>query len=380
MWGVGALAVAPDAIPEGPRRKRLVQAATLTSVMGLAWASSAGGGAPPSHGPAFDHVGLPSAGADEDSMRLASPLPSAWQTADESAAADAESATEVDQTTAPDLKARKREQADDVTARRVARSSDEQAAGIDAGRATRATRAATEARTGKAAGLDRGKAGAAVQAASRGSARAAEAKADRPASKGGKKITAAPDPEAWRTNAIARHDTVTFVQPSPMTVLVGFHEAAMPGAKPLTAAANLDEAHGRHAVPASDRDDPLATAVLPTRARTTDAASAMDIVIPVGQSVYSPVSGTVTEADPYMLYGTHPDHRLVIVPDERPDLRVVILHVTGVRVKPGDKLTAGKSKLADSATPFPFESQIDRFARPLMKQAAPTPHMHVELR
>lgn len=361
-----------------------MQAATLTSVMGLAWASSAGGGTPPSHGPAFDPLGLPSAGADEDAVGLASPLPGVGQTADEPAGTDAGSATEADRTRAPD--AAPDQDAPDQDAREqtdedAARSSGQQDPDSEAAPARAASRAAAEATTNKPAAQDRARADAAVQAASRGRAGATvDPKADRPAAKGGKRIAPAPAPEAWRTHAIARHEAVTFVQPSPMTVLVGFHEAAMPGAQPLTAAAALDEAHGRHTVPASSGDDSLATAVLPTRARTTDAASAMDIVIPVGQSVYSPVSGTVTEVDPYMLYGTHPDHRLVIVPDERPDLRVVILHVTGVRVKPGDELTAGESKLADSANPFPFESQVDRFARPLMKQAGPTPHVHVELR
>lgn len=320
MWGIGALAMSPDAVPEGPRRKRLLRAATLTSAMGIAWASTAGGAPASSSAPSFDHIGLPSVDADEESMQLSSPLPRSWQQMHDAAPAkpdDVEPASDA-ATASPDMvtpKARTREQA-----------------------------------------------------------------SVRPAQRGGD-ISAAPDPDAWRTNVVASHEQVDLVQMSDETVLVGFHEAAMPGAKPLAVASTPDADHGRGQVSFSNVDDPLDTVILPTRARATNAASAMDVVIPAREAVFTPVTGTVTEVDHYQLYGRYPDNRMVIVPDARPDLRVVILHIEGLKVDPGDKVTAGRTKIAVGANPFPFESQVDRFARPLMPtKGDATPHVHVELR
>lgn len=421
MWGIGALAMSPDAIPEGPRRRRLVRAATLTSVMGLAWASTAGGAPPSNRAPSFDHLGLPSVGADEDAMRLSSPLPGSWQQLhDDRPSSDEEVASAPDAASAPgvqDPKARKREQATEVTARREARPAEDQGQtkGADAanGKARAAadqkgkgTSAAAEADEKTPAPPEKGeqkeqqtatkgagnkvsgkKAAAADKGAGKGAA--AQAKGAQPggkpasvrAAQQSRDVSAAPDPDAWRTNVVARHENVEFVQMSDTTVLVGFHEAAMPGAKALAPAARLDADQGRSDVPASAVDDDLHTMILPTRARATGAASAMDVVIPARETVFAPVTGTVTEVDHYKLYGTHPDNRLVIVPDARPDLRVVILHVEGVKVSPGDEVTAGQTKIAVGANPFTFESQIDRFAAPLMpRKGDATPHVHVELR
>ncbi len=60
---------------------------------------------------------------------------------------------------------------------------------------------------------------------------------------------------------------------------------------------------------------------------------------------------------------------------------MIILHIEGLKVAPGDEVTAGQTRIAIGANPLPFESQVDRFARPLMaKGGDATPHVHVELR
>lgn len=421
LWGIGALAMSPDAIPEGPRRKRLVRAATLTSAMGIVWASTASGAPPSKNAPAFDHIGLPSADADEESMRLSSPLPGPWQQmhdtpSSEEVAAPA-SDTRATSPAAGEQKARKREQASEATARREARPAEDQGEtkGTDAKSGKKKDAAVAKGETpdkadngqkaGKGQKADEKKASAAdkptkaPKAPKAAGSEKASKKGDAALAKGGQSgtqaqgkpakaraaqastVSAAPDPDAWRSNVIASHEGVEFVQMSDKTVLVGFHEAAMPGAKPLEAASRPDENHGRGDVSFSKADDPLRTMILPTRARTTNAASAMDVVIPAREAVFAPVTGTVTEVDHYKLYGTHPDNRMVIVPDARPDLRVIILHIEGLKVSPGDKVTAGQTKIAVGANPFTFESQIDRFAQPLMKKKGQaTPHVHIELR
>jgi hypothetical protein len=64
----------------------------------------------------------------------------------------------------------------------------------------------------------------------------------------------------------------------------------------------------------------------------------------------------------------------VISPDGHPELEVKVLHITGLRVRPGDRVVAGKTKLAQHATRFPFSSEVDAFtARPAW------PHVHIEV-
>ena len=82
--------------------------------------------------------------------------------------------------------------------------------------------------------------------------------------------------------------------------------------------------------------------------------------------------------DPYLLYDRHPDTRIVIQPDGRPDLELVVLHVTGHAVAVGDRVVAGVTPIAASSTPLPFESQIDRFTMAEIGRA--TPHVHLEMR
>lgn len=58
LWGIAPLAVAPDALPPGARR-RLVRAATVSSALGIAWMGTPVGGqlpAPTAHGPVREQV------------------------------------------------------------------------------------------------------------------------------------------------------------------------------------------------------------------------------------------------------------------------------------------------------------------------------------
>lgn len=74
--------------------------------------------------------------------------------------------------------------------------------------------------------------------------------------------------------------------------------------------------------------------------------SAIDCGGPVGTTVYAPVSGTVVLVKEYMLYEQIEDYRIHIQPDGRPDLDVVLIHLTDVTVKPGDKVIAGQTPIA----------------------------------
>jgi murein DD-endopeptidase MepM/ murein hydrolase activator NlpD len=161
---------------------------------------------------------------------------------------------------------------------------------------------------------------------------------------------------ADRTEVFAQIGDLALRLPSDAVVVHGFHEASNRTSFAMTPVG----------------DEPR---VLPSRGRPAPATSAVDIVLVDDEPVRSPVTGTVEVAESFHVYGKHPDRRIVLVPDDAPELRVVVLHVTGVAVTAGDRVEAGVSVLAESARRFPFRSQID-------DETAPDawPHVHYEVR
>lgn len=142
--------------------------------------------------------------------------------------------------------------------------------------------------------------------------------------------------------------------PSRDVLLAGWHQAAGPTALPM------------------DRGSEEVAVDLPSRGRPFHPHSALDVAVTPGTEALSPVTGTVVEVSPYVLYGKHPDTRIVIQPDGAPHLGVGVLHVTGPLVTVGQEVTVG-TPLAAEATQFPFSSQIDRFA-------GRAPHIHIEVK
>ena len=74
--------------------------------------------------------------------------------------------------------------------------------------------------------------------------------------------------------------------------------------------------------------------------------SAIDCGGPVGATVYAPVTGEVVLVKQYKLYNEIDDYRIHIQPEGRPDLDVVLIHLTDVTVKPGDHVVAGVTPMA----------------------------------
>jgi hypothetical protein len=163
-------------------------------------------------------------------------------------------------------------------------------------------------------------------------------------------------PQAFAPMAIV--GDLTILHPSARVERVGWHESSLDGALTLT---------------------PLPTAVAPATLRTRDrghgARTAADVVSDPNDLVRAPVTGTVAEAGPYLLYCSAHDDTVVIIPDGHPDWRVRVLHIDGVRVVPGWHVAAGDTVIAARPRPLPFPSQIDR----LGTVAPPWPHVHVEV-
>lgn len=296
-WGIAPIATDPDAWAAGRPRRRLVRAATLTSVMGVAWA---GASAPPVPAPAPDQL-----------------------------------AATLDAVTAEDH--REFLQASPVRVE----------GGGGAGPGTTHVHAA---RTGTTDAAPPPAAGDAPQRGPRAG-------------------------DAWRRNVIATHGDIEIVQPSPHVRLVAFHEGGTraddvrPGATP-------DRDLGERPVTSARRDDPLTTMILPTRGRGTGSATAIDVAMPEGRKVFAPITGTVTAANQYSLYGQHPDTIITIQPDGAPDVEMEILHVVDPQVEVGDRVEAGRTVLAASPNLLPFPSQIDRF---VAGEGPALPHVHLEM-
>ena len=161
---------------------------------------------------------------------------------------------------------------------------------------------------------------------------------------------------AWAPFAAAAG--VTLSHPAARVERVGFHESNHDGARGL---------------------EPLPTAAAPVtlegRERGTGARTAADVVVDPAGEIRAPVTGKVKRAGTYVLYCEHSDDYVVIAPDDRPGWEVKVLHIDGVRVRAGTRVTAGKTVLAPRATQLPFESQVDE-----LRTADPAwPHVHIEV-
>jgi hypothetical protein len=177
------------------------------------------------------------------------------------------------------------------------------------------------------------------------------------------------------TPPLARLGDLDLWLPAAEPLVVGYHEAAHVSAEAVAPVGRLVEDHNttRTDLP----DDATAGpgyVVLSSRGRAAGPTSAIDVVLPEGTEVLAPVTGSVVDVRSYVLYGAHQDLRIEIVPDARPDLRLVIIHLDGVHVAVGDRVVGGVSPIAATPRSFPFSSHIDRETEPERH-----PHVHLEL-
>jgi hypothetical protein len=158
---------------------------------------------------------------------------------------------------------------------------------------------------------------------------------------------------------------------SPLTV--AFHEASLPQALRLEPSGRL-LANDNPSKFKADADLPGPIyRVLSSRGRGRPATSAVDIVLPEGALVTAPVTGKIVEVRHYPLYRRTLDWRVVIEPQGRPDLRVVLIHLEKPRVRTGDHVLAGETPLA-AVRLLDFASHVDYVTE---RRA---PHTHVEVK
>lgn len=151
--------------------------------------------------------------------------------------------------------------------------------------------------------------------------------------------------------------------PATEAVLVSYHEASFAEAQPLMPFGQLTvNDNPTRTLTSEDHPDGLPFHVQVSRGRVNASTSAVDIVLLPGEEVRAPVTGTVTEVQPYQLYGTHDDVRIELQPDDSA-LVVVMIHVEDVVVRAGDRVVVG-DVLAGGARMFPFGAVVDRQTEP----------------
>jgi murein DD-endopeptidase MepM/ murein hydrolase activator NlpD len=170
----------------------------------------------------------------------------------------------------------------------------------------------------------------------------------------------------------AEVDDLDLALPHDQPLAVAFHEATRPEALPLVPVGTLESNENpTKFTPAPDVDGP-AYRVLSSRGRGRPATSAVDVVVPEGAVAGAPVSGEVVEVRQYALYGGLNDWRVVIAPDARPDLHVVMIHLHQPQVETGDRVTAGST--IGVVRLLPFTSHVD------YSLAGRNPHVHLEVK
>lgn len=151
---------------------------------------------------------------------------------------------------------------------------------------------------------------------------------------------------------------LVLLHPSSRVERVGFHESNNDGAREL------------EALPTA-----VAPVTLESRGRGTPPRTAADIVVDPTIEIRAPVTGTVIRAGSYTLYCDYTDNFVVIEPDDHPGWEVKVLHIDGLLVGRGDRVTAGQTAIAPKPRQLPFESQVDEIRT--VDPAWPHPHIEV---
>ncbi len=161
--------------------------------------------------------------------------------------------------------------------------------------------------------------------------------------------------------------------PYPDPLAIAFHEASKPEALRLEPNGSIVANDNPTKFTSGEDHRGPAYRVLSSRGRHHPATSAVDIVVPEGSLIRSPVTGTVAEVRQYPLYSRGLDWRVAIAPDSHPDLQVILIHLEDPQVSPGDEVVAGITPLA-AVRLLPFASHVDY----VIEQHKP--HTHIEVK
>jgi hypothetical protein len=160
------------------------------------------------------------------------------------------------------------------------------------------------------------------------------------------------------TPIFAHYKTVDLHLPVPMRKLteIGFHQASYAWALPMKTSmkdAKLSKVAktkttGRNLAKQPTGPDGIMTGYVLRmwRNRPGKPNTAADVGAKAETVVLSPVTGTVVRIKSYKLYGRYSDYEMHIVPDDTSGIDVVMIHLTDLSCKAGDRVEAGVTPVA----------------------------------
>jgi hypothetical protein len=161
--------------------------------------------------------------------------------------------------------------------------------------------------------------------------------------------------------------------PSDM-VAVGFHQAYNVHATDLVPVLQVHPKDKYLATKAALKDDPsLKLFLMMSRGRGSSEYSAADCAVRPGTILVAPVTGVVTLVKTYQLAGYGTDYRVEIKADGAAPVRLVMIHITDVTVKPGDRVEGGVTPVATVRHLRGIDSQVNKYL------PVPADHTHLQV-
>ncbi len=176
---------------------------------------------------------------------------------------------------------------------------------------------------------------------------------------------------AWQ--GFARADGLMLMLPMQDPTAVAYHQAYYGDAFGMHPLGNIERNANKAQFDAPQETSGPVYIVQSSRGRGTGPTTAVDIVMPRQAAVMAPIDGTVVVAKRYKLYGQYPDWRVEIRPTDRPDLRVIIIHLDEVQVRRGDEVSATLSPIGKPRV-LPFHSAVNDYV------PGGDPHVHIEVK
>ena len=162
------------------------------------------------------------------------------------------------------------------------------------------------------------------------------------------------------TQPVATVNGLTLHLPAHRPKMVAYHEAALPEALALKPLGRCARNVNRYKFDCPRTTGGPRYVVMSSRGRVHPATSAVDVAMSKSSAVVSPVTGRVFKVRPYWLYGKYRDYRISLIPKDRPDLAVVIIHLRRLAVRAGDRLIGGTTALGLPRN-LPFHSQVNSY-------------------
>jgi hypothetical protein len=169
-----------------------------------------------------------------------------------------------------------------------------------------------------------------------------------------------PERAGGATQPFATVNGLTLHLPAHRPKTVAYHEAARPAALALKPLGRCARNVNRYKFDCPRTTRGPRYVVMSSRGRVHPATSAVDVAMSRSSAVVSPVTGRVFKVRPYWLYGRYRDYRISLIPRDRPDLAVVIIHLRKLAVRAGDRLIGGTTTLGLPRR-LPFHSQVNSY-------------------